>query len=700
MRTASRLAVTSLSFACLTAPASQARAVEVNVAGEPLVLDVTNSAFFNYHFDNRDYASGRVGTLLNDNYFEWIDRLNVQLSYWRFRAGLRIDGAVYAGTPNQAAIDQLVREQQSSSPNEYRNNILRELHSRYLRTFYPAKLYVGYAQPGIDITVGDFYAQLGRGLVFSVRKIDELAYDTTVRGVKVVGEHNFGSFRLGGTLFAGQMNPLRVDEVSGRRLHGEGSPLFFGFPRYGDLRTIETDGDSPIALNAIERGRPSYLEDTVIGGRVEGGTKAVILALNTSVLARTSHQEDYERCFTTPGSNETRNGDTVIRGQCGAKFPDFKPSPADVSREFGTTATFSGSVNLPSIPLGATSLRDIYLEIAGQQRRDGRFLFDDRGTSTGRVPDQSGYAVYLTGTLTSGPFALLLEGKHYRRFFPLQPNIDTNTKAFGAPELNQLVYNQVPTAEPFYVEPVAGAAPNVCVTGGRARVDYRFDRGTAVYAWVGRYASWSEVSATNADCNETPDLRTDTWDSAVGVDLIGEKSRSYARAWVGARTTDVPEPTETQAGLTDVFYREGYVRYDLVKHIAGPFSVQFQGVHRKRFETVAFSQPWFEGENYTSLQWSPHVAAIFGYEYLLKSGCRAEVPETLTHPAQPGQDICHFVNGGLQWRSLSKGGVLGQLFDTVNVFVGQRRGALRCISGVCRQFPPFEGAKLELTSRF
>jgi hypothetical protein len=40
------------------------------------------------------------------------------------------------------------------------------------------------------------------------------------------------------------------------------------------------------------------------------------------------------------------------------------------------------------------------------------------------------------------------------------------------------------------------------------------------------------------------------------------------------------------------------------------------------------------------------------------------------------------------------------LFDTINVFVGQRRGAIRCVSGVCRLFPPFEGAKFELTSRF
>ena len=44
--------------------------------------------------------------------------------------------------------------------------------------------------------------------------------------------------------------------------------------------------------------------------------------------------------------------------------------------------------------------------------------------------------------------------------------------------------------------------------------------------------------------------------------------------------------------------------------------------------------------------------------------------------------------------------VVQQVFDTVNLFVGQRRGAIRCVSGVCRNFPPFEGAKLELTSRF
>jgi Family of unknown function (DUF6029) len=702
VRTASRLAVASISLACL-APPAEAGAAEVEIAGQPLVLDVTNTAFLNGHFDNRDDAAGNVGTLLNDDYFEWLDRFNVQLSYRGFRVGLRMDGAVYAGTPSQASIDALVNDQ-TSSRNDYRNNILRELHSRYLRTFYPAKLYVGYNRPGVDVTVGDFYAQLGRGLVFSARKIDELSYDTSVRGAKVVADHMFGPIRLAGTLFVGQMNPVRIDELTGRRVHGTGSPFFFGYPRSGDLRTVETDGTSPVALNVIDRARPSYIEDTAIGGRIEGGTRAAVFAVNTSVLAHGSHQEDYLRCLDA-SDDETRVDGTLIRGQCAAKFPDFNPSPASTTRKFGTIATFSGSANLTSIPVGKNAaLRDLYLEIAGQQLRDGRILSlgDASGGPLTRLPDLSGYAVYATGTFTDGPFSVLLEAKHYRRFFPLQPNIDTGTPGFGIPELSLLVYNQPPTVESIYTEPVAGASPNVCITGGRARVDYRFSRSAAVYAWLGRYASWSEVTAVNADCKMTENLRTDTWDSAIGVDLLGEKKRSHARAWFGARSASRTEPSDTRAGLTDAFYREGYLRYDLVKHLAGPFSLQLQGVHRKRFEPSSFANAWFEGENYTSLQWSPHISAVFGYEYVARSGdgCRAPVAATLTHPAQPRQDICHFVNGGLQWRSVSNGGVLGQIFDTVGIFVGQRRGALRCISGICRQVPAFEGAKLELTSRF
>ena len=38
--------------------------------------------------------------------------------------------------------------------------------------------------------------------------------------------------------------------------------------------------------------------------------------------------------------------------------------------------------------------------------------------------------------------------------------------------------------------------------------------------------------------------------------------------------------------------------------------------------------------------------------------------------------------------------------SSLSLFVGQRRGALRCVGGICRIFPPFEGASLDAVVRF
>jgi hypothetical protein len=59
-----------------------------------------------------------------------------------------------------------------------------------------------------------------------------------------------------------------------------------------------------------------------------------------------------------------------------------------------------------------------------------------------------------------------------------------------------------------------------------------------------------------------------------------------------------------------------------------------------------------------------------------------------TNPAVPPT----YVNAQLGYRLSSD--------SSLSLFVGQRRGALRCVGGVCRVFPPFEGAALDLTLRF
>ena len=38
--------------------------------------------------------------------------------------------------------------------------------------------------------------------------------------------------------------------------------------------------------------------------------------------------------------------------------------------------------------------------------------------------------------------------------------------------------------------------------------------------------------------------------------------------------------------------------------------------------------------------------------------------------------------------------------SSVSLFLGQRRGTLRCEGGVCREVPPFEGARIDGSLRF
>jgi hypothetical protein len=648
-----------------------------SVGGKPILIDITHTAVLAYHFNNRNDSDFDPNKQVDDFYGEFLDRLNVQASWWRFRLGVRLDTATYFHTLDRAGVAAIVHDQTpynqsvatkalpapAVAANDV-NSFYDELHSRFLRTIYPSKLFLGYEQPGVEVTVGDFYVQLGRGLVFSVRKIDELAVDTTVRGVRASADTKAGDVQLVAMLFGGQMNPLRVDEASGRRLNGAGSPLFFAFPSASPLQHFDVVSDPGKVHSVLLPAQPSYLEDSVAGGKLEAVTPWFTLGADAAGLYR--EHTDY--------------------------------NSADPSREHDRILNYSGTLSVPSIRKHG----DLYVEVAGQSMRDGHL-----SPTTGKPqPDLDGYAVYASASITGGPVSVSLEGKHYRNFFPLAANIDVTTPGFGAPEFSLVTYSQPPTAEPVYTEVVSGGAPGVCVSGGRGRIDYRFNRHASVYGWLGRYGSWSEIPyGLGSGCEVTRERLTNIWDAASGIDLGFARGRTHLKAWVGVRSSE--RAVAAPGDVTDAFYREGYVRYDMVFHLQGPFSLQLQGWHRHRYEPATPAPNlWTEGESYTALQWSPHLSAILGYEYLAKAQCEPLKHATLSSPLRPQQDFCNYVSGGIQWRSGStwaespRAKYVAQLFDAVNLFVGQRRGAVRCVSGVCRQFPPFEGARLEITSRF
>lgn len=677
-----RAAVASLAVA-VAGWSGTARAIDVeNVGGQTLTIDVTNTAIVDYLFDNRNDSTVVVAppaTLLDDTYGELIDHLNVQLFYWRFRAGVRLDGYAYFAQLDDEDMQAIAKEQLPEASGaeryDYENGFRRELHTRYRNTLYPAKLFVGYTAPSVDLTLGDFYAQLGRGLVLSVRKIDEVGQDTTIRGFKGSFKKSWGDASLSVTALAGEANPLRVDDQSGRQLSAAGSPLFFGFPAPHDYTFYSFDGTG-YAGYTTAKARPGYLEDAVYGLSVEAGPRQVLFGAHASLIDRKSNAESNARCGAAGASG------------CDAAFPVFGTN--NLARLHDMILSASGSVNVPNL-WGAG---DLYGEVVVQHAADGRVTGLDDQRALVATPDNTGYGLYLSGALHGGPVTVTLEGKHYHSLLPLSANVNADASSdtvFAAPEFDSVGYNQPPNADSDYQEPIG--SPNVCISGGRARVDYAANKWLTAYGWLSFYDSTTEVNTQNASCStDDPRLETRTFDGAAGADMSLEGGKSFFKAWVGARNTSRAEPADSPnaEGLIDGFYREGYVRYDVAKHIAGDFTLEAQGFHRHRYEPTIAADAWNEGENYLALKWAPRLAFIFGFEYLGRRGCAPD----------PDTQACFYFSGGAQYKSPTKDNVAEMFFDTVNLFVGQRRGAIRCVSGVCRQYPPFEGAKLELTSRF
>lgn len=657
--------------ATLATSSQTANAIDVeDVGGETLTLDISNTSELAYHFDNRNDADV-AGTLspsqhVDDNYGEWLNRLYLRALYWKFSLGVRIDSAVYFNDFDREDARELINETLGPPGDlDLENRFAREIHSRYTSLIYPTKLSLGFKHKELEATLGDFYLNLGRGLVFNVRKIDEVGVDTSVRGGKLKGSVDFENFLLEATVFGGQMNPIRIDYATGRILHGSGSPLFFGFPEAGDFEYFNSTGPNDF-VRQTELAKPSYLEDNVVGGNVTLGPKQVQFGANAAALFRQRNSEDKVRCLELGA----RDAD-----QCAADFPSFNTPEA--TRAHDQVINFSGTVRMPPIE----EVVDLYVEVAGQHQRLGRVTTINPDGSAATEEDLWGYAVYANVNVGVEPIALTLEGKHYRSFFPLGANIDTITPGFGAGEYNIVTYSRPPTAESIYVEPIG--APDVCVSGGRARADLTVADGLRVYGWLGRYTSFTEIDTSNNTCETDDHLRTDTWDTAAGGEIDLQEGKTHYWAWIGARLTDAGAPIDTLAGRSDVFYREGYVRYDFNQHLAGDFSISALGYHRRQYEPLTISQVWHEGENLLALNWSPHWSFIFGYEYQ-------------TRPGLP----THYFNGAIQFRSKSKDHWYEQLTDLVRLYVGQRRAALRCVGGVCRVFPAFEGMKLELVSTF
>ena len=623
-------------FAALVATsafAGNASAFEpAKLDGEAVRVDVTEATTVLFNVDNRNTRPADVTRVADDEWSAWVNRLNLQANWRAFQVGLRLDSALFPTSPEPTdlALELLTIREGGSLPAAFDRadvdffllklgEASRELSNRYINWVYPAKYYVGYSTPDVEVTAGDFYAQLGRGLVLSIRKLDELSSDTTVRGGRITARWSDGPFRLKLTGLGGVMNPLRIDEASGRYIASDDSVTT------GLATVTEAGMPRPIDDALGQPTPPTYAPDQLFGAQLEGGTRHAQVGVQGSLLDRTFLPNG-----TALSPGVVRSAETISTGSISVNVPDFDEHGAG------------------------------YIEVAGQ----------DLESPTGAEIDP-GYAVYSSLSLIERPVTATVEAKHYRRFFPLSASVDIGR----AREFGVVQYSAPPTTEAFWID-TEFESMNTCVTGGRAKADVEVGKDESVFAWVGRYHTWAETVANEA-CDTADSNLNRVWDFAVGLEASSQRRRSRAGLTVGSRFDDTDRVVQDARGLdTTVFYREVYARYDVIRWLSGPFSLQLQGWHRRRRITLGGPEDaFFQGQHLTALQWSPHFVFGVGLEYD-------------TNPAFPDT----YVNGLLSYNIDSA--------SNVSLFVGQRRGGLRCISGVCRVFPPFEGVRADATVRF
>ncbi len=592
------------------------------LGGKPIRLDLTEVSIAGQRFSARTAE----GELFEDHgYGFWLNRLNANLAWDKLTIGTRLDTSLYWLRP---------QDREGLDASQLRN-AERDGATRFRNAVYPSKLWMTYAAPGLEVTAGDAYVQFGRGLVLSMRKIDDLGLDTTIRGAKVA----FQKDPIAMTLIAGFANPSRVDEATGRAL----------------FLPTELRGDTRGAL-------PVFGSDRIVGAELQAG-RGLPVVLSTH-MARLTRCAPY--AYDAAGRIDD-SGISSVFGSC---------APNDTTTFLAGLPTALGPViNANEVTTAGQSIEVPNLGGFGSIYVGGAIQRRQRESDPGD-PLADGNAVYGTYAGTLGRVSNTLEIKSYRNFYPLAAAVDvTRASAFS-----NVVYSIPPTAEIITQDSAFGFF-NACVNGGRLRTDVRVSEPLLLWAQAIHSVSQTELVAgacdragRNKSTSRADDITNVVWDGSVGMQLQWDQNKSYLYASMGVR-----DDTKRNG---EAYYREQRVDYTFSKWLGGPFSLEFIGNHRRRFEETlnlrgdSFTpEPWVQGEHYTAIKIAPKWVFSQGIEYTSQIG----------YPS-------FYANAGVLWRFNSQ--------SNVRVFFGQQRGGLRCVSGVCRIFPAYEGGRIELTLRY
>lgn len=302
-----------------------------------------------------------------------------------------------------------------------------------------------------------------------------------------------------------------------------------------------------------------------------------------------------------------------------------------------TVTSFSGTLELPYLGRWGK----VYAEYAMQRRiTAGSTLWS--------------HAMYATASAYLGRVTLLLEFKDYADYSAVPTSLDPTL----SPELALTnFYTAAPTLE--RVQQLV--LNNTDVIGGHARASLKVAPG--VVPFVSMAGFYDRIYQTNI------------FDPYAGAELRWNDGASRASISGGYRLSQYGQGSVQPGAL---FQSAAHAELDIIQHLKGPLGLEVSGLHVTHVDAQGPNfHTWHEGQAYLSLKSAQSWSAAVGYEYY------SEAPLTIR---------THYVNASGSWT------VFKNL--TARLFIGGQRAGIKCVNGVCRNYPAFDGARVEVLAKY
>ena len=599
-------------------------------------VEVSTSSTLTVRGDNRNTRPSGVASLADDDFSVAHNRIDTQLARGEWRAGLQLDGAWYPSSP---------------SPERIALELLQIENGGQLPANYSdadATYFLQQYQRAGDETSNRF-----RNWVYPAKYYARYSS----RHFDVRAGDFYAQFGRGLVLSVRKRDALAGDtslrglKSTGRFRAGDWRFALTGLAGSGNPLRIDTASGRHLGTDSSVT--PGWLTLTEAGMPQPVGNEFV-------PRPQASYAPDQ-----LIGAQAEAGAKNLRLGLHGVRLVRFRCDGSD-----DCTDSFGGSIARAARSINNGSVSVDLPHVGERTSLYGEFAVQSMAHDNG-VSLETGHAAYLSANIDLDPVNIDIEAKSYRRFYPLRANIDTGQ----AREFIGVQYSTPPTTEPVWND-TQFESFNTCVTGGRARIDVSLSRKVLSFLRLARYNTWAETVA-NESCITVDENLNRVWDIAVGSEVTSDKGRSRQVGRIGTRLDYTDRQMETADGyVSQLSYTEVYVRYDFVRWLGRGFSLQTQGWHRRRHQRLGGpAEPWMQGFTQTALTLAPYGTVAIGIEY-----------------DQNPQFPDRYYNASLRYNLDSA--------SSLSLFVGQRQGGLRCIAGICRVFPPFEGVRLNASLRF